>query len=152
MLCSSIPPRIYESLKTLCCLAQANGPLQAHEIARATGLPPAQTAKILQLMTWAGFVKSRRGRGGGFWLVVPARRIRVTDVVEFFATHPETGHRQDAIEEALAEATARCQREFKRVTLADIAKLAAAHDHEQSPERPSCRTLRQSRSAATARR
>lgn len=151
MLCSNIPPRIHESLKTLCCLAQASGPLQAHEIARATDLPPAQTAKILQLMTWAGFVKSRRGRSGGFWLVVPARKIRVTDVVEFFATHPEAGHKQDAIEQALAEATARCQREFKRVTLADITKLAVSHDAE-TPERPTCSTLRQSRRSSAARR
>lgn len=51
MLCSNLPPRIYESLKTLCCLAKGSGPLQAHEIAFAAHLPPAQTAKILQLMT-----------------------------------------------------------------------------------------------------
>jgi Rrf2 family protein len=48
MLCPELPPRIYESLKTLCCLAGSEKPLQAHEIAAATGLPPAQTAKILQ--------------------------------------------------------------------------------------------------------
>jgi Rrf2 family protein len=95
--CMDLPPRIYESLKTLGCLANARGPLQAHEIASATGLPPAQTAKILQSMTWAGFVESRRGARGGFWLVVPASRIRVTDVIEFFSPssseHPGAGQR-----------------------------------------------------------
>lgn len=50
----NLPPRIYESLKTLSCLANAGGPLQAHQIASRASLPPAQTAKILQLMTWAG--------------------------------------------------------------------------------------------------
>ena len=72
MLCPELPPRIYESLKTLCCLAAANRPLQAHEVAVAASLPPAQTAKILQQMAWAGFVESRRGAKGGFWLQKPA--------------------------------------------------------------------------------
>src|SRR5437660_549073 len=83
MLCAGLPPRIYESLKTLCCLANAAGPVQAHEVAAAASLPPAQTAKILQLMTWAGFVESRRGTKGGYWLVTPADHIRVTDVADF---------------------------------------------------------------------
>jgi hypothetical protein len=52
MLCAGLLPRIYASLKTLCCLANAAGPLQAPEITAAAGrLPPTQTAKILQLMT-----------------------------------------------------------------------------------------------------
>ena len=50
MLCAELPPRIYESLKTLCCLAAAMRPLQANEIAQAASLPPAQTANILQLL------------------------------------------------------------------------------------------------------
>ncbi len=107
MLCAELPPRIYESLKTLCCLANASEPLQAQEIASAASLPPAQTAKILQLMTWAGFVESRRGTKGGFWLIRPPDAIHVTDVDDFFAHRtrvhrprkrdgfakgPETGH------------------------------------------------------------
>ncbi len=49
MLCAGLPPHIDESLKTLCCTANAAGPLQAHEIAAAAGrLPPTLTAKILQ--------------------------------------------------------------------------------------------------------
>jgi DNA-binding IscR family transcriptional regulator len=99
--------------------------LQAHEIATATALPPAQTAKILQSMTWAGFVESRRGSKGGFWLVIPAARIRVTDVIAFFAHHPQDSpeHSRDAVVRALAPATARCQKEFRHITVADIAKL-----------------------------
>lgn len=81
---AELPPRIYEALKTLCCLAAAKKPLQAHEVASATNLPPSQTAKILQQMTWAGFVESRRGTKGGFWLVKPAGRIRVADIVAVF--------------------------------------------------------------------
>ena len=126
MLCAGLPPRIYESLKTLSCLANAAGPVQAHAIASATGLPPAQTAKILQLMTWAGFVESRRGTKGGFWLVTPAERIRVTDVADFFAHHTadQTPVERDPLLKALARATARCQKEFAHITVADLAKVS----------------------------
>jgi len=126
MLCANIPPRIYESLKTLCCLANASEPLQAHEIASAAGLPPAQTAKILQLMTWAGFVDSRRGTKGGFWLIRPADGIHVTDVADFFAHH--TGgyrlRKRDGLLKGLKQATARCRKEFARITVADLAKAS----------------------------
>jgi Rrf2 family protein len=125
MLCVGLPPRIYESLKTLCCLADASEPLQAHEIAAAASLPPAQTAKILQLMTWAGFVESRRGTKGGFWLVRPADRIRVTDVADFFAHHAlQRGpQKRDGLMKALEQVTARCRGEFAQITVADLAKV-----------------------------
>ena len=124
MLCSNLPPRIYESLKTLCCLANADRPLLAQEIASAAKLPPAQTAKILQMMTWAGFVESRRGTKGGFWLAKRAGRIRVTDVVDFFAHHEESERsmEQDGLLKALEHATAQCRNQFSRITVADLAK------------------------------
>ena len=126
MLCSNLPPRIYESLKTLCCLANAASPLQAQEIASAAKLPPAQTAKILQMMTWAGFVESRRGTKGGFWLSKPANRIRVTDVADFFAHHNEArgSMEQDGMLKMLSQATVRCRKEFSRITVADLARAS----------------------------
>lgn len=126
MLGPEFPPRIYASLKALCCLAKAPGPLQAHEIASSTGLPPAQTAKILQMMTWAGFVESRRGTKGGFWLVTPANHIRVSDVLDFFAhrTHETPGQVRDPILEVLADAMTKCEKELKHITVADLAKTA----------------------------
>jgi Rrf2 family protein len=107
-------------------LAKAAGPLQAHAIASTTGLPPAQTAKILQMMNWAGFVESRRGTKGGFWLVRPAERIRVTDVLTFFAhrTHKSPGQVRDPISQVLAHAMTRCQKELDQITVADLAKIA----------------------------
>lgn len=127
MFWAGLPARVYESLKTLCCLAAATGPLQAHEIASAAELPPAQTAKILQMMTWAGFVESRRGTKGGFWLVTPPQRIRVTDVLAFFRPHqyPEGLHpKRDPVFAALEEVSVRCQKEFEHITIADLAKLS----------------------------
>lgn len=122
---AELPPRIYEALKTLCCLAAAKKPLQAHEVASATNLPPSQTAKLLQQMTWAGFIESRRGTKGGFWLVKPAGRIRVADIVSFF-THPAPVEEQkDPIVQALVRATAPCRKEFSRITVADLASLSS---------------------------
>ena len=137
MLCSDLPQRIYESLKTLCCLASATGPLRAHEIAAADDLPPAQTAKILQLMTWAGFVKSRRGTKGGFWLARQANSIRVTDVTDFFARQGKAGrsHEQDGLLKALASATARCQKEFSRITVADLAMTSGGKPTQRRTSR-----------------
>jgi|SRR5579859_666242 len=132
MLCADLPRRLYESLKALCCLANAAGPLQAHEIAAAAGLPPAQTAKILQLMTWAGFVESRRGTKGGFWLVTPPKRIRVTDVADSFVQHTQ-GYRlqkRDGLLKALKQAIARCHKEFAHITVADLAKASGCERTE----------------------
>lgn len=150
MLCTGIPQRIYESLKTLCCLAHAGGPLQAHEIASAANLPPAQTAKILQLMTWAGFVESRRGTNGGFWLLRPAELIRVTDVADFF-NHDTEGHsprKPDGLLKALAEATARCHKEFERITVADLAKVCGCEATGPSRARRTVSTLHEPKRTA----
>jgi DNA-binding IscR family transcriptional regulator len=126
MLCAGLPPRLYESLKTLCCLANASEPLQAQQIASAASLPPAQTAKILQLMTWAGFVESCRGTKGGFWLIRPADGIYVTDVDDFFP-HRARAHRlkrRDGLLKGLKQATARCRKAFAWITVADLAKAS----------------------------
>lgn len=122
MLLPQLPPRIYESLKTLCCLAAANRPLQAHEVAAAASLPAAQTAKILQQMAWAGFVESRRGTKGGYWLQKPAASIRVTDVADFFSRPLQVQRHDDAVLQALAHAAEKCREEFRRITIADLAK------------------------------
>jgi Rrf2 family protein len=132
---AELPPRIYEALKTLCSLTAAKKPLQAHEVATATNLPPSQTAKILQQMTWAGFVESRRGTKGGFWLVKPAGRIRVADIVAYF-THPAPSEEQkDPIVQALVRVTAPCRKEFSRITVADLASLSSCKVPPSVPRR-----------------
>lgn len=138
---AELPPRIYEALKTLCCLAAARKPLQAHEVAAATHLPSPQTAKILQQMTWAGFIESRRGTKGGFWLVKPAGRIRVADIVAFF-THPAPSEEQkDPIVQALVRATAPCRKQFTRITIADLANLSSCNVSASIPKKET--TVRQ---------
>ena len=145
MLCPDLPPRIYESLKALCCLAAANRPLQAQEIALSSSLPPSQTAKILQQMNWAGFVGSRRGAKGGFWLQKPAAKIRVTDVAAFFC-RPVKPQSNDPVRQALADVTMRCRKQFSRITIADLSRLPSCTtpphtdgDHKSTNRRISAR-------------
>jgi hypothetical protein len=57
-------------------------------------------------------------------LAKPPTRIRVTEVVAFF-THPvQVNQRKDPMLEALARATARCRKQFSRITIADLVKLS----------------------------
>lgn len=125
MFCSGLTSRSYESLKVLCCLACAGEPMRARQIAVAADLPPAQTAKILQAVTRAGFVKSRRGANGGFWLARPAQQIQVAAVISSVDKSSERpGEEHDAVMSVLARAFDRCKRAFGLLTIADLEKAA----------------------------
>ena len=116
-----LPGRVREALQTLCCLAEADRPMLARDIADQADLPAAQTAKILQLLTWAGFAKSRRGSKGGFWLVIPPERIHVKGVIEFFEPgFLNSSAPENPIERRLAQATACCRHRMATITVADL--------------------------------
>jgi Rrf2 family protein len=51
-------------------------------IARATGAPESFLSKVLQELTRAGLITSRRGPAGGFAISSPGRFASVRDVVE----------------------------------------------------------------------
>lgn len=137
MLCSNLPDRVYESLKTLACLANAEGPLQSHAVAERTKLPPAQIAKLLQSLKWGGFVSSQRGSHGGFWLTKRPDKLRVAEVIAFFQPkHPTRSHNlQDPLMQVLVSTMSRCREQFDNLTLAD---LAVAVENKSAP-RPSQR-------------
>jgi Rrf2 family protein len=61
--------------------AQGSGPVKGDEIAAAQDIPINFLENILSLLRNAGFVMSRRGAEGGYWLAVPAERITVADIV-----------------------------------------------------------------------
>ena len=118
---SSLPKRVHSALKCLCCLAEAGTSLQAHQIAERTGIAKAETAKILQLLCWAGFVHSKRGTKGGFWLNGTADQINAGKVITFFlANHSEETKEEDPVSRAIEMSSARCQRVLADLTLADI--------------------------------
>lgn len=57
-------------------------PLMSRQIARALQVPEPFLAKILQLLSRGGVLRSFKGRGGGFILARPARQIYLGEVVE----------------------------------------------------------------------
>lgn len=58
-----------------------SGPAKGDEIAAAQDIPINFLENILSLLRNAGFVMSRRGADGGYWLALPADRITVADIV-----------------------------------------------------------------------
>lgn len=56
-------------------------PLMTRQIAQALDIPEPFLAKILQQLSKQGFLRSFKGRGGGFMLARPAREIRLLEVV-----------------------------------------------------------------------
>ena len=51
------------------------------DVAAAASLPAPFLAKVLQRLAFAGLVRSRKGKAGGFVLGRPAREITLEDVV-----------------------------------------------------------------------
>jgi Rrf2 family transcriptional regulator, nitric oxide-sensitive transcriptional repressor len=127
------PKRLQSALKALSCLAQANEAMQSHVIAEHIAVPKAETAKILQLLVWGGFVTSRRGIKGGFDLAAKPENITMGEVIDFFlARHPAEAHEQSPVMLALAQSIAPCQKAFARLTLSDIAKFSKRRAHTAS--------------------
>ena len=111
---------MHSALKCLCCLAEAAASLQAHEIAERSGIPKAETAKVLQLLCWGGFVQSRRGTKGGFWLSASPDQLKAGEVITFFlARHPSEAN-EDPVSRAIEKTNSHCQAVLKNLTLADI--------------------------------
>lgn len=128
MILRPLPKRIYYALKSLCCFASAQAPVRAASIARCARIPPTQAAKILYILTWSGFVSSRRGSKGGFWLRVRPEQIRLRDVVEFFLPPGSRRRKQrsDRVLQVWEETTAPTDHAFSRLTLADLVKGGSA--------------------------
>jgi Rrf2 family protein len=60
-----------------------NSPLKIGEIARSQAIPPRFLEVILSQLKQAGFVDSRRGNEGGYYLVASPDKITVGDVLNF---------------------------------------------------------------------
>lgn len=138
------PKRLQSALKALSCLAESNGALQSHVIAEQIAVTKAETAKILQLLVWGGFVTSRRGTKGGFHLAAKPEHITMGEVIDFFlARHPADEDEHSPVMHALARSMAPCQKAFSRLRLSDVSQVsthgaAVRARHDQS------RKLRQS--------
>lgn len=139
------------ALRTL-MLAAAVAP-RLTTIARVSegfGIAESHVRKIVHELTRAGFLKSYRGRRGGFALARPAAEIRLAEVIRFTETdfalvecqlprHSTCPLRHDCrLERALAQALAAFFAALEGVTLADLvpepqAVLEAVSDGDQAP-------------------
>ena len=68
------------------CLLQvarhgASGSATIPEISRREGISPAYVGKLMRILRQGGFVKSARGKAGGYNLALPPERIRVGDAL-----------------------------------------------------------------------
>jgi len=107
--------------------------MQSQEIAEQIHVSTAETAKILQLLVWGGFVTSRRGTKGGFHLAADANRVTMGEVIDFFLSrHPPEPNGNSAVMRVFEETSAPCQRAFSRLTLADIITTPARPGHQRS--------------------
>lgn len=136
MLWRGFSKRLQSALKGLCCLARSGRAMRSQEIANRIGVSKAETAKVMQLLAWRGFVTSRRGAKGGFQLAVDADQITTGQVIDFFASKYEAEPDGDCpVMRVLRETTAPCQKAFGNLTLADIAKLKGSEKIQESTHR-----------------
>jgi len=113
---------LQSALKALCCLAESGEAMQSQQIAEQIRVSAAETAKILQLLVWGGFVTSRRGSKGGFHLAAGADQITMGEVIDFFLSrHPQEPDEGFAVMRIFEKTSAPCQKAFGRLTLTDIA-------------------------------
>jgi DNA-binding IscR family transcriptional regulator len=95
--------------------------MQSQEICEKTGVSPAETAKVLQLLVLGGFVTSRRGSKGGFQLARKADQVTTGEVIDFFlAKHRIEPAGDCPVMCALEQTITPGQEAFARLTLAEI--------------------------------
>lgn len=127
------PKRLQSALKALCCLAQQGADMQAPVVAEKIDVPKAETAKILQLLAWGGFVTSRRGTKGGFQLASAPNEITMGEVIDFFlARHRQEPDDDSPVLRALQITMAASQQKFARLTLAEVAKFSSSRSRSKS--------------------
>jgi Rrf2 family protein len=109
---------------------ESPAPRTVEQIARATKVPQAYLAKVVQEMTRAGLVRAQRGIGGGVSLVKPPDRLTLLEVVE--AVDPirrirecplglkAHGVRLCPLHKRLDAALASVEDAFRRTTLAEV--------------------------------
>src|SRR6202165_4402346 len=120
--------------------------MQSQVMTDRIGVSRAETAKVLQLLAWGGFLTSRRGTKGGFHLAVGADQITTGQVIDFFVPKYEAEPDGDCpVMRALRETTAPCQKAFGSLTLADIARLKGSEKVQATRRKVHQQNLQQRR-------
>jgi len=136
MVWPAFPKRLQSALKALGCLAQSGDGMQSQKIAERIRVSKAETAKILQLLVWGGFVTSRRGTKGGFHLAASADQITMGEVIDFFLSrHPQERDLDFVVMRVLETTGAPCQKAFSKLTLADITAGRTSRSRRRSAKK-----------------
>ncbi len=119
------------ALRAMVYLAQY--PEQSHtnqQIARVTRVPTGYLAKVLQNLSRAGLITSRRGLGGGFALAKPPGEITIYEIVQAVDPIPRItscplklkAHRDKLcpLHQRLDNAWELVEQSFRSTTLGDI--------------------------------
>ena len=108
--------------------ARNGGVSQAAELARTSGAPAKFLEQVLRILRKGGFVRSRRGVGGGYELARSADKIRMSEVVSWIEGNDEgsENRRGDILGEEWmklqGEAREAAQKVLAGETLADLAE------------------------------
>ena len=118
-------------------------PVKIQNIASAQGIPPRFLEVILAELKHGGFVESRRGSDGGYFLARPAHSLTVGEVLTFLrkgSTHRsrpgqyKTDFLGDyALSEMLRKVTNAISMVYDQTTFADLVERELAIRNEQAP-------------------
>lgn len=126
-----LTPRVEYALRALTFLAQQfDSPQSAGQIAKQIRVPPAYLAKVLQELRRQKLVTSQRGITGGFRLAREIHQVTLYDVIQAVEPMPRIkecplglaahGYRLCPLHRNLDETLARMERDYSRITLADL--------------------------------
>lgn len=119
------------AVRALAAVARAGGGLSAAGLAGPAGVPRPVLRKIMQALSRGGITRSSRGRGGGFVLARPPRRISLGDIIAavrgplkfndcVFGGALCHNHRTCLLRGRVAAIERKVLDEVRRVTLADL--------------------------------
>lgn len=120
------------ALRASVYLAKNHGrQVNRQEIAEATSVPVDYLLKVLGALDTAGIVDSKRGPGGGYWLVNPPGKTSTLEVVLAVDSIPRIHHCPLGITEhtqlcplhqLLDDAAQKTEQAFRAVSLLDLAE------------------------------
>ena len=118
-------------------------PVKIQNIATAQGIPPRFLEVILSELKHGGFVESRRGSDGGYFLARPAYSLTVGEVLDFLRRGSSNSSRivQDqtdlfgnyALSEMLKKVTKAISTVYDQTTFADLVERELAIRNAQAP-------------------
>ena len=118
-------------------------PVKIQSIASAQGIPPRFLEVILSELKHGGFVESRRGSDGGYFLARPAHNLTVGEVLAFMRKGSSNRSRPGksntdlfgdyALSEMFRKVTNAISTVYDQTTFADLVERELAIRNEQAP-------------------